>query len=142
MSVETCGGYVPMIWETDDDRYFIRDDRDAGLCEHERYSLFRDRPEYCRIFILAWPLAKVIRNAHTIIENDRIEFYAPRPMHTAPRDGTWIKATDERGDELVVSWRKPHGCFQGREYRWLTPDGKAGEVPFNKFVSWVKMVQP
>jgi hypothetical protein len=142
MSIETCGGYVPWVWETEDDQYFIRDDRDAGLSSYECYSLFRGRPDYCRVIVLAWPLSKVLREADKIIEADRIEWAMPRHMSTAPRNGTWIKATRKKGGELVVSWRKPHGLFLGKKDRWLTRDGKAGEVPFDRFVLWVKMVQP
>lgn len=141
MSIETCGGYVPMIWETDDDCYFIRDDRNAELCDYERYSLFRDRPDYERVMIFAWSLAKVLHDAPAIIEADQIERALPRPMSAAPRDGTWIKATRESGDELVVSWQTPHSSFLGKDDRWLTRDGKAGEVPLDLLVSWVKINQ-
>ena len=40
MSIETCG-VVIYSWDT---RFWLRDDRATGLCEHEQYSLFQDAP--------------------------------------------------------------------------------------------------
>lgn len=69
-------------------------------------------------------------------------------MNDAPKDGTWIIAKRKSGRELVVSWRRPGKIFLigdiaggifgflGRELRWITDTGKAGEVPFDRLVSW------
>lgn len=76
MSAETCGGYIPATWEYFDDdevvtdRFFLRDDKSAGLCDYERYSLFRDFPkeDYGRIIVLALPLSLAIRSARDKIK--------------------------------------------------------------------------
>lgn len=70
MSAETCGGFVPFRWHSKKENYFLRDDKDAGLCDHERYSLFRENP-YGRIAVLRMPLRKAVKEAVFEIVLDR-----------------------------------------------------------------------
>ena len=51
--------------------YFLRDDEAQGLCNHERYSLFRDHPDYKRISIWSGPLDKVLPCFHRCVWKDR-----------------------------------------------------------------------
>jgi len=51
-----AGGFVPFSWDFDGEKFFLRDDRDAGIVDEERYSLFREDP-YGRIAVYAGSLA-------------------------------------------------------------------------------------
>jgi len=63
MSAKTCGGKVVAKWEGKGCSYFLRDDCDAGLCDEERYSLFRETPDYGRIAIYTEPRSMAIADA-------------------------------------------------------------------------------
>jgi hypothetical protein len=67
-----AGGYIPTEWvffEDDNitmtDAFFLRDDKDAGCCDYERWSLFRSFPEkdYGRVGIFALPLGLAMKKA-------------------------------------------------------------------------------
>ena len=62
-----------LTWTSDEDAYFLRDDEAMDLCDHERYSLFRDYPEYGRVEVMSGPLRWVIEHSHGIVEFDRYE---------------------------------------------------------------------
>lgn len=73
MSEETCGGRVVKFWQVGNARYFLRDDRDAGLCCHERYSLFRGSHGYGRVIILSMPLEEAEKQAWMEIDAEQAE---------------------------------------------------------------------
>jgi hypothetical protein len=70
MSAETCGGNV-WHWTVEGDDYFLRDDRDAGVCEHERYSLFRGGIQYDRINILSMSREDAFKAVPEMIQQDQ-----------------------------------------------------------------------
>jgi len=67
--------YIPMRWVSDDDSYFLRDDRDAEICDEERYSLFRETPNYSRILVLGGNLGWAIKESFVAIKRDRDNDY-------------------------------------------------------------------
>lgn len=71
MSAETCGGKVVARWEGKKCTYFLRDDFDAGICEHERYSLFRETPDYCRLHVYSMTREQAISMAGVEITLDQ-----------------------------------------------------------------------
>lgn len=78
-------GYVPVKWEFFDenevvtDRFYLRADHSLpGLCDYERYSLFRSYPreQYGRIEVFAMPLGVALKYASEAI---KAELYGPVP---------------------------------------------------------------
>ena len=63
-----------ITWTFEDISYFLRDDEASGICDHERYSLFRltparagrhvlcSRPSYGRVSIWRGPLRRRSRS--------------------------------------------------------------------------------
>jgi len=70
MSEETCGGRVVKLWEVASAHYFLRDDRDAGICDYERYSLFRAGEHYGRVIILSMSLEDALKAIPQMIKED------------------------------------------------------------------------
>jgi hypothetical protein len=68
MSTENNTG---LSWSSENDRYFLRDDEALGLCDYERYSLFREFPGYGRVVVLTGKLAWAIMRAGIAVRNDR-----------------------------------------------------------------------
>jgi hypothetical protein len=70
MSEQTCGGRAVKSWQVASDHYFLRDDRDAGLCDYERYSLFRAGEQYGRVIILNMSLEDALKASPQQIKED------------------------------------------------------------------------
>lgn len=72
MSAETCGGRVMGYYQPPGGpNYFLRDDRDANLCDYERYSLFREGPHYGRVVILNMTLNEAFEAVPEMIQDDQ-----------------------------------------------------------------------
>ena len=70
MSEETCGGRAVKSWQVASARYFLRDDRDAGLCYYDRFSLFRAGEHYGRVIILSMSLEDALKAIPQMIKED------------------------------------------------------------------------
>jgi len=58
------------------DRFFLRDDKDAGLCDHARWSLFRDFPKehYGRLTFYSYiSQGSAIIRAHRLINESLLK---------------------------------------------------------------------
>ena len=64
MSTENNTG---ITWTFEDGDYFLRDDEASGICNYERYSLFRTGPDYQRISIWRGSLDKAILFGHDAV---------------------------------------------------------------------------
>jgi hypothetical protein len=51
-------------------RYFLRDDQAKGICDEERYSLFREYPDYGRVLVITGSLEYAIREARIATSDD------------------------------------------------------------------------
>jgi len=60
-----------LSWVTDVDTYFLRDDQAMGLCDYERYSLFRHWPGYRRVTVFNGPIDWAIHCSHRWVANDK-----------------------------------------------------------------------
>lgn len=79
-----------LTWNFEDVSYFLRDDEAAGICDYERYSLFRDDPDYQRISIRRGALDKALPHFCTDMEGDRFD-------HDLPFVNPTTVFLDERG---------------------------------------------
>lgn len=117
MSAETCGGNVVAKWKGKKSSYFLRDDRDAGICEHERYSLFRETPEYGRVHVYGLTLNEAIALAETDITIDRQDQGYKKQCCAC---GEWYSGNNHHCDEKKIN-RIEGGRKSHNEYRERTP---------------------
>jgi hypothetical protein len=59
-----------ITWTGEEAAYFLRDDEAMGICDYERYSLFRLCPDYGRVVVLAGSLSSAIAEAHNYVADD------------------------------------------------------------------------
>ena len=59
----------------------------------------------------------------------------PRPIDTAPKDGSLIMLHRKRGDKFIGSWREMPSPFrQGPQ--WVNTDDKFIDIPINPVIGW------
>ena len=58
-------------WTIGDEDYFLSDDQAAGLCDYERYSLFRGSINHGRVIIFCMPLEDALKATPEMIQQDQ-----------------------------------------------------------------------